>query len=80
VIDDLIHRALGIELTARAAVARLATRIASPRDISLDFAPASARPYCRVLGGLDDGGLELVRESWRACSSSRLSRSSGRST
>jgi hypothetical protein len=62
-INDLVHLILGLELPPPAAVARLTASLVLPRNSSFAFALASARRCCRVFGGSDDGGLELVRES-----------------
>jgi hypothetical protein len=78
VIDDLIHLILRPQLPARASMPWLPAGLALPAQQLLGLALASARRCCRVLGGSADGNLELVRESCRACSSSRLSRSSTR--
>lgn len=81
VLDDLIDLILGRELATGTLMpwltASLALRSLSVQQL-LAFARASARRCCRPFGGSLDGGLELVRESRRACSSNRVIRSSNR--
>ena len=83
VIDDLVNLILGPQLTPCALVPALPASLALlalPRINSFAFARASARRCARVFGGSKEGGLEVVRESWRACASNRLNRSSNAST
>ena len=75
-IDDLIHLILGLELTTRTPMPALPTSLAPLAFPAHQFpwpSRARARRCARVCGGSTDGGVELVRESRRACSSSRLS-------
>ena len=66
VIDDLIDLILGLELATRTPMPRLRARLTLLPLPTLELPRlrlASARRCCRVFGGSEDGGLELVRES-----------------
>jgi hypothetical protein len=83
VLDDLTHPILRPEPAGRAPAPRLTTGLTLAlfaKQLLRPLARASARRRWRVFGGSDDGGLELARESSRARSSSRLSRSPSPST
>lgn len=65
-INDLIDLILRPQPTTRTRVPKLPAGLAPPpsrRISSFAFARASARRCARVLGGSNDGDLELVRES-----------------
>jgi hypothetical protein len=83
VIDDLIDLILRSELAPRAVVARLAAGLApltvSPKQL-LGLGPRLGAASCRVFGGSQDGGLELLREFCLSFSSSRSIRASSRAT